>query len=364
MDEFYQKEAQRAKLLSDAGYSDAEIEAFYKSEGAQRYFNKEMAKLTAVGVDLAKLGGATAALIANSDVNLAAMTAENAAQHNCLFLIPLGLMVLKGIDIALTANELYEIYDTMGKNPEQGQEMLEEWLIEQAAGGIIGKAIPGFKTFEEMLDYLKRNDVLSAKMLKDIEDNIASGKQGTPSSDINVVNVVDNRLNLGDVTGEFDFITKVKASHVGKYNDGFYGEQVAKQILEESTGLPFKDIIRNGSNNGPDLPAIDRGNKTIWVVEVKSSIRGDFPDPDDLDLYNRTEKWMRDAAKGKIANKDVSPEAKEYAKEIVDLMDNHGFSLTPMFAKVNVPRPVTKDNAPDPSQIGVATVTLVPVGKP
>ncbi|RZM69797.1 hypothetical protein C3B51_23320, partial [Pseudoalteromonas rubra] len=356
LDDFYQKEAQRTQLLRGAGYSNAEIAAFYKSEGAQRYFNKEMAKLTAAGVDLAKLGGATAALIANSDVNLAAMTAENAAQHNALFLIPLGLMVLKGIDIALTANELYEIYDTMGKNPEQGQEMLEQWLIDQAAGGLIGKAIPGFKTFEEMLDWLKRNNILSPKMLEDLKNHTETdGPSGGAQGNINVKNANKERINLGNMKAdeEYEFITTVHGSHIADKNDGFYGEQIAKQIFEDSTGLEFKDIIKNKSNHGADLLAIDKTNKTIWLVEVKSSIRDNFPkDPSKLDLLNRGEKWIEQVAGGTLNGQKVTAEAEAYANELLKLK-REGYKIKPILAKVKVPKP---------GQTGVASVSMVPAG--
>ncbi|KNC65683.1 DUF637 domain-containing protein [Pseudoalteromonas ardens] len=353
LDEFYQKEAKRAKALSDEGYSDAQIAAYYKSEEAQSYFNKEVAKLTAAGVDLAKLGGATAAMIANSDVNLAAMTAENAAQHNALFLIPLGLMVLKGIDIALTANELYDIYDTMGKNPAEGQKMLEEWLIDQAAGGLIGKAIPGFKTFEEMLDWLKRNNVMSSKMLEDIEDNIGSGKQGKPSGDINVVNAVDKRLDLGNLGGEYEFLAKVNGSHIAKRNDGFYGEQIAKQIFDDSTGLEFVDLVKNKSNHGADLLGVDDANKTIWLIEVKSSVRENFPkDPSKLNLLKRGKDWINNVASGKLNGQEVTSEAQKYAKKLQSLQAQ-GYKIKPILAKVKVPKPGTT---------GTASVSMIPAG--
>ncbi|MCG7550388.1 MULTISPECIES: DUF637 domain-containing protein [Pseudoalteromonas] len=354
LEEFYQREADRAQLLRDAQFSDAEIAAFYKSEGAQAYFNKEVAKLSAIGVDLAKLGGATAALIANSDVNLAAMTAENAAKHNAFFLIPLGLMVLKGIDIALTANELYDIYDTMGKDPTKGKEMLQEWLVEQAAGGLISKAIPGFKSFEEMLDWLKRNDVLSPAMLKEIEDNIASGKQGKPSGeigDIKVADAVKNRLDLSEFKDEHEFLVKVNGSHVADRNDGFYGEQIAKQLFEDSTGIEFKDIVKNKSNHGADLLGIDPDptKKTIWLIEVKSSYRNKFPKPDDLNLAKRGKKWIEQVAIGKLNGQKVTPEAENFAIELQKLM-KQGYKIKPILAKVSVPEPNTT---------GTATVKIV-----
>lgn len=356
LDEFFTKEQERAKLLGEAGFTDAQIAAFYKSDSAQVYFNKEVAKLTAAGVDLAKLSGGLAALAAGTDVNLAAMTAENAAQHNAFFLIPLALLALKAIDIALTANELYEIYEALeSDDPAAGQEMLEEWLLEQAAGGLIGKAIPGFKTFDEMLDWLKRNDVLSPKMLKDLKDNVDSGKLNQPSGEIKVQNATVDKLDTKVFDDDYEFIATVSGGHAVKKNDGYYGEQIAKQIFDDSTGLDFTDIVKNKSNHGADLIGIDDANGTIWLVEVKSSIRDKFPKPDSLNLTDRGKDWIDKVATGFLNGQAVTPEAKAYAIKVRDLLDPDigGYTLKPILAKVSVPRPGTS---------GVATVKTVPAG--
>ncbi|MBU1620432.1 MAG: DUF637 domain-containing protein [Gammaproteobacteria bacterium] len=353
LEELFNKHKSLTDELKANGATDAQIAAIYTSSSAQNHFNKEVAKLTAAGVDLAKLGGAISAYIAGADVNLAAMTAENAAEHNAFFLIPLGLMVLKGIDIALTANELYDIYETLAKDPAQGQNLLEQWLMEQAAGGLIGKAIPGFKTFDELLDWLKRNDVVSSSMLKDIKDNVDSGKSNASSGSITVHNAIDKPLDLKNVAGEFEFITKVSGLHDAKINDGFYGEQIAAQLFKDATNLDFTDIVKNKSNNGADLLAIDLDNKTIWLVEVKSSQRDKFPNPDSLDLKRRGTDWIDQVANGKLWNQPVTAEAKAYAIDLKKKLDSGVFTLKPILAKVQVPAP---------GQTGVATVKVTPAG--
>lgn len=355
LDEFYQREQVLVELLkNEFGYTNADIAAYYNSESAQSYINKEVAKLTAAGVDLAKLGGATAAFLANSDVNLAAMTAENAAQNNALFLIPLGLLILKGIDIALTANELYDIYTTMESDPVKGQELLEDWLIEQAAGGAIGKVIPGFKTFDELLDWLKRNNAISPAMLKDIKDNVDAGKNDAPSGSITVKKAINDKINLNDLSGDLEFLAKVDGSHVFKRNDGYYGEQIAKQIFDDSTGLDFKDIVKNKSNHGADLLGVDEKNGVVWLIEVKSSIRNSFPNPDKLNLEARGKRWIEEVANGTLNGQPVSAEAKKFATELRDKINLSGYKLKPVLAKVKVPKP---------GETGTATISITPAGK-
>ncbi|WP_143484392.1 hypothetical protein [Pseudoalteromonas piscicida] len=86
--------------------------------------------------------------------------------------------------------------------------------MEQAAGAVIGKVIPGFKTFDELLDWLKRNDAISPAMLKDIKDNVDAGKNDAPSGSITVNKAINDKLNLNDLNGDFEFLAKVDGSHI------------------------------------------------------------------------------------------------------------------------------------------------------
>ncbi|WP_434937806.1 hypothetical protein ACRWQN_11370 [Shewanella sp. HL-SH8] len=101
--------------------------------------------------------------------------------------------------------------------------------------------------------------------------------------------------------------------------------------------LPFKELIKNGANNGADLFAIDAKSPIIWLVEVKSSIRDRFPDPSKLNLEKRGWDWIEAAANsGKIAGKTVEPEGIAYAQKLLDLR-LQGYVIKPMLAKVSVP---------------------------
>ncbi|MCE9687167.1 DUF637 domain-containing protein [Shewanella sp. AS16] len=350
LDELFQQQQAFVNDLYSGGATQEQITAILLSDASQNYFNNEVAKLTAAGVDLAKFAGGLSALVAGTDVNLAAMTAENAAQNNCFFLIPIALMMLKAIDISLTAKELYDIYEVMQTDPEKGQELFKDWMFEQAVGGALTKVIPGFKTFDELLDWLRRNDVLSPTMLKQIQENILAGMHNAPSGSITVHNAVTTPLDLKDVSGEFGFIAKVDGLHDAVKNDGFYGEQIAAKLFKDSTGFEFTDIVKNKSNNGADLLGVDDKNKTIWLIEVKSSQRDRFPNPNSLDLSRRGQDWIDQVATGTLWGQAVTQEAKAYATNLINLQ-KAGYTLKPLLAKVSVPAP---------GQSGIATVTVTP----
>src|SRR5690606_38691022 len=116
------------------------------------------------------------------------------------------------------------------------------------------------------------------------------------------------------------------------------GEQVAEQLISGATGLPFKAIIKNKSNNGIDMIAIDEKNKTIWVIEVKSSQNDNFPKAESLNLVDRTKKWINDADMGVINNQPISAEAQEYAAKVKNLMSK-GYKPKPLYSTVTVPKP-------------------------
>ncbi|NLQ24597.1 DUF637 domain-containing protein [Shewanella sp. S-1] len=350
LEQFGKEQTQLVEGFKAAGLSNAQIEAVFLSDSAQNYFNARVAEFSAAGVDLAKLSGGLSALVAGGDVNLAALSAENAAQNNAFFLIPIALMLLKAIDLALTANELHDIYTELQNNPENGQKLLQEWLLDQAGGAIIGKVIPGFKSMEEMLDWLKRNDVLTADTVSKITSQVHhSGGSTTTNNRIDVYDATHNKLDLKDVTNK-EFITSMEIGHWtpnGK-NDGFLGEYIALDVMNNATGLQFTDIVRNGSNNGPDLLAIDHVNKTVWLVEAKSSIRDKFPNPNSLNLSIRGQQWLQEVKNnGTISGKSVTPAAREMVRETLKT----GYPIKPFLATVKVPLVGTS---------GTVTVNLTP----
>jgi Holliday junction resolvase-like predicted endonuclease len=343
-----------ASQLRAQGATNATIEAAFQSPEMQDLMNQQMADLKAVGVDLAKLSGAFAALAAGGDVSIAAQTGENAAKNNALFLIPLAIIALKAIDVALTAKELWDIYDTNKNNPEGLSKALAEWLAIEAGGAAVGKVIPGFKTAQEMIDWLRKNDVLSVSMVDGIEKSFKGFKGEQPDSAPNVLNdapTPDNPLDLTAVGGKASFVKQMTVPNNAIRNDGILGEQVAEQIIGDATGLTFRTTLKNNSNNGVDLIAIDEKTNTIWIIEVKSSINGQFPSVQSQNLVTRSKDWILNASNGSINNQQLDPAEVEYAQKIQDMVKN-GWNLKPMYSTVSIPKPNTT---------GPATVTIQPV---
>lgn len=133
-------------------------------------------------------------------------------------------------------------------------------------------------------------------------------------------------LNLSQVSGEASFVTRVSMSNLAR-NDGKLGEALALDLMQSSTGLSFRSI-QNNSGHGVDLLGIDDANMVIWAPEVKSSINGAFPDPSTLNLLQRTQDWIREAAGGKITNQTISAQDQAYAFRVQQLLAA-GYQLKP-----------------------------------
>lgn len=344
-----------AEQLRNQRATNAQIEAIFQSPEMQDYMSQQIAQMKTVGVDLAKLTGAFSALAAGGDVTIASQTAENAAKNNALFLIPLAILALKAIDVALTAKELWDIYEKNKNNPEALSKELGLWLAEQAGGAIVGKVIPGFKTAEEMLEWLRKNDILSPSMLDGVAKSFKGFNNQPPSNNLNVTKVAptpQNPMDLATVGGKTSFVKQMTVPNNAIRNDGVLGEQVAEHIIGDATGLTFRTTLKNNSNNGVDLITIDEKNKTIWIVEVKSSVRDRYPSIASQDLHNRSEKWINDAAGGSINNQSLSQAEIDYARNIQQLRDVHGWDVKPMYSTVSIPPANTT---------GIATITIQPV---
>ncbi|NMM42162.1 hypothetical protein [Pseudoalteromonas arctica] len=99
---------------------------------------------------------------------------------------------------------------------------------------------------------------------------------------------------------------------------------------------------------------VDEKNGVIWLIEVKSSIRNSFPNPDKLNLEARGKKWIEDVANGTLNGQPVSAEAKIFASDILAKLESKVYTLKPVLAKVKVPKP---------GETGTATISMIPVGK-
>lgn len=249
------KEAQVEALFEDqkAEYERLKAEnktpeQIYKaltSPERQEFYSKRIDEIRAAGVDLAKLSGGFAALVGNGDVNIAAMTAENAAKNNALFLLPLAIMAIKAIDLALTAADIWKIYlayQTGGA--AVGLPLLQEFLGEK----LLDKVIPGFKTAEELIDWMKRNDYLSDEMGKAIK-KIFDENHGKPGTEGN-----SNFVPL-DISGKRE--VSVAAGSKGDWDKIINGKAEPNTVYKLDNGHVYvTDDKGRVMNVGGDLDGI------------------------------------------------------------------------------------------------------------
>ncbi|WP_444935422.1 DUF637 domain-containing protein [Microbulbifer sp. JMSA004] len=105
------------RFLKDNGLTDPsmltpdQLEQFSKLDVSATV--SELLELRRDGINLAKLGGALAAFISGADasqVNIAALTAENAAANNSLYLLPLASEMLNVVELVSNNESLYQLY--------------------------------------------------------------------------------------------------------------------------------------------------------------------------------------------------------------------------------------------------------------
>ena len=133
----------------------------------------ELATFSKNTVDLAKLSGALAAFVAGGDashVNTAAFTAENAAENNALFLIPIAIALLKVIDVALTIKDFKDLHDVCSDPSKSSdcQSRLQDMAVEKGIEIAASQLLPGAKSFKEFGEWLLGLGLISKKNADDI----------------------------------------------------------------------------------------------------------------------------------------------------------------------------------------------------
>ncbi|MBQ4862746.1 DNA/RNA non-specific endonuclease [Pseudoalteromonas sp. MMG013] len=163
------------------------------------------------------------------DVNIAASAAEGAAANNAFFLVPVLMGMLKAADVALTAKELWGIYRAANGDPTMLAKSLAEFLGESA----LERAIPGFKTADEMIDWLKRHNYLSGKIADQIksifgENRKEGGDVGLPSGSLREVNVPAGSKGSWDkrINGDLEPNTKYNLSNGHSYTTDDHGRVI------------------------------------------------------------------------------------------------------------------------------------------
>lgn len=141
---------------------------------------------------------------------------------------------------------------------------------------------------------------------------------------------------VADAAKTFHFSEKMLPSLTNiARNDGVLGEQLSAQLLKEATGRQFVPI-QNASGHGADLAYIDHATKTIYHVEIKANAVGQIAGSPDLGLPDRFDRWIRQAAKGKINGQQVSPEAEKLAREI-EKFSARGYRTSHNLMQVEIP---------------------------
>jgi filamentous hemagglutinin family protein len=144
------------------------------------------------------------------------------------------------------------------------------------------------------------------------------------------------KIDLANLEGSVTLIDNPEIATIAR-NDGTLGEQAAAQLLQDATGITFVPI-QNASGNGIDLVGIDEANMTILAPEVKSSTVGSFPNPDSLNLVERTEDWINQVAdSGKINGQELSDADKAFAEQLQAPLEK-GFQIKPVVVNVNIPQ--------------------------
>ncbi len=159
IEEFVEEEIDWVESQLALGVDPEELKKYVQEN--QSYYTNKFYGLQQKGVDLAGFSAALGAFIAGADaegINIANMTAENAAEHNALPLVAVALLLLKAADIAFTLyefnNDLQTVIDAFGDSEEAGNKALEELLVKYSTNKAFEKLfsliIPGFKTLESV----------------------------------------------------------------------------------------------------------------------------------------------------------------------------------------------------------------------
>ncbi|MEY8198702.1 MAG: DUF637 domain-containing protein [Colwellia sp.] len=166
--------------LKAEGYTNSQIAEMLDGSDLQ-FYQSQITGLRNAGVDLARFSGGLAAMLAGADaagVNAAADTAENAAANNALFLLAIPFLI-KAIDVAITADEVWTAYsdirDAYAVGDEEGDaklaEIVEGAAVDSVLSKVIEKLIPGYATLEK-LEIIQKIESLGQKGVDAIYDAI------------------------------------------------------------------------------------------------------------------------------------------------------------------------------------------------
>ncbi len=158
--------------LDQLNLTDEQKRALLDSRPENYVSQSEFFKLQQKGVDLARLGAGLSAFALGGDVETAAQTGGNAAEQNALwFLIP---VILKGIDLAIEAYDLYVVVKAFEQSDSAGYDALERYIAEKGIEFAISRAIPGGASVEALYKYLEKNGF--GNIVQGAKNNLARDK--------------------------------------------------------------------------------------------------------------------------------------------------------------------------------------------
>jgi adhesin HecA-like repeat protein len=124
-----------------------------------------------------------------------------------------------------------------------------------------------------------------------------------------------------------------KNGNVPRRNDGQIGEDVTRKMMKDITG---KDVtpLQNSSNQGSDGFYFDHDSKTIYLVEVKSSINGvDSAKPPSTTVSDKLIQWDGDFKKNiYVQDPTLQSLLKEYNNARLD-----GYQVKGLWVQIEVP---------------------------
>lgn len=211
--------------------SPAEKIEYAKLVATMRVSPNELRDLQAKGVDLAKMGAALIAFSAGANVNIAAQTAENAAENNWFQLV---VLAARGAVILYTAIEIYQTtedaiatYEEYVNEPDPGKqtEILIK-LAKQLSVNITVELAAGYtgtKLIKVIADKAKDHgwDQKVLNVLNDFYENRENGKPFEHSQKIEIPD--EARFGVG--SSEFDENGKMP-----RYGD--------REVIEQEVGAP------------------------------------------------------------------------------------------------------------------------------
>ena len=220
----------------------AEQKGYIKLVSTFKVSPAELQALKQKGVDLAKLGAGLSAFVGGVDVNLAARTAENAAENNWFQLVAVAARVIVYL---YTAAEIYEItkeavaaYDryVAETDPAKKDQILVDLATELAIDVSIDVAagVTGAKLLEVIVTKAKEKglDTKITQVLDDFHENQTTGKPFEHSDSVD--------LRLGNNTKQHTH------SNTGDdYFDGAGGDSTSPALIDYS---PTGSYVNQGGD--------------------------------------------------------------------------------------------------------------------